>query len=232
MGPLVIPAITTGLSLLSSLFKNKPQEYRQTPLQSQLGAYMQRLLSQGGQGMSPDLFAKYQQAYAVPQQAQWAMNLLPQIFGGMNFGGQGMGGGQMPQGMGQMPMQGGGGQQMGMPQMSFGNMQNPFAMNFARGGIAFGPTNAMIGEAGPEAVIPLRGMYGGMGQLPSNVGQMLGQMGGGMGQPQMNPFLGMLSRMQGMMQPVGQQPRPQSGGWGGQGGGGFAQSPFQAPWMT
>jgi hypothetical protein len=35
---------------------------------------------------------------------------------------------------------------------------------FAKGGIVTGPTNALIGEAGPEAVIPLSGRNGGLGQ--------------------------------------------------------------------
>jgi hypothetical protein len=34
----------------------------------------------------------------------------------------------------------------------------------AKGGIVLGPTNALIGEAGPEAVIPLSGRNGGLGQ--------------------------------------------------------------------
>jgi hypothetical protein len=34
----------------------------------------------------------------------------------------------------------------------------------AKGGIVTGPTNALIGEAGPEAVIPLSGRNGGLGQ--------------------------------------------------------------------
>ena len=34
---------------------------------------------------------------------------------------------------------------------------------FAKGGIVTGPTLALIGEAGPEAVIPLRGKNSGMG---------------------------------------------------------------------
>jgi hypothetical protein len=33
----------------------------------------------------------------------------------------------------------------------------------AKGGIVTGPTNALIGEAGPEAVIPLSGKNAGMG---------------------------------------------------------------------
>ena len=33
----------------------------------------------------------------------------------------------------------------------------------AKGGIVTGPTNALIGEAGPEAVIPLTGKNAGMG---------------------------------------------------------------------
>ncbi len=33
---------------------------------------------------------------------------------------------------------------------------------FAKGGIVTGPTNALIGEAGPEAVIPLTGKNSGM----------------------------------------------------------------------
>ena len=38
------------------------------------------------------------------------------------------------------------------------------AKRFANGGIVLGATNAIIGEAGPEAVIPLSGRNGGMGQ--------------------------------------------------------------------
>jgi len=38
------------------------------------------------------------------------------------------------------------------------------ARRFANGGIVLGATNAIIGEAGPEAVIPLSGRNGGMGQ--------------------------------------------------------------------
>ena len=34
----------------------------------------------------------------------------------------------------------------------------------AKGGIVLGPTNALIGEAGPEAVVPLSGRNGGLGQ--------------------------------------------------------------------
>ena len=34
----------------------------------------------------------------------------------------------------------------------------------AKGGIVLGPTNALIGEAGPEAVVPLSGRNGGVGQ--------------------------------------------------------------------
>ena len=34
---------------------------------------------------------------------------------------------------------------------------------FANGGIVTGPTLALIGEAGPEAVVPLSGRNGGMG---------------------------------------------------------------------
>jgi hypothetical protein len=33
---------------------------------------------------------------------------------------------------------------------------------FAKGGIVTGPTNALIGEAGPEAVIPLSGRNAGL----------------------------------------------------------------------
>jgi hypothetical protein len=36
-------------------------------------------------------------------------------------------------------------------------------IRMAKGGIVTGPTNALIGEAGPEAVIPLTGKNGGMG---------------------------------------------------------------------
>ena len=37
-------------------------------------------------------------------------------------------------------------------------------IRLAKGGIVTGPTNALIGEAGPEAVIPLSGRNGGLGQ--------------------------------------------------------------------
>ena len=137
VGPWVIPLISSGLGLLGSLFKGNEQQYRQTPLQQQLGGFMQRLLARGGTQMSPDLFAKYMQSYAVPQQAQWAMNILPQMFGGQSFGGQptgasgfnpsmGAGGFNPFIGYSQSPMQniGWGGQGGG------GFAMNPFAMPF------------------------------------------------------------------------------------------------------
>jgi hypothetical protein len=36
-------------------------------------------------------------------------------------------------------------------------------IRLAKGGIVTGPTNALIGEAGPEAVIPLSGKNSGLG---------------------------------------------------------------------
>jgi len=138
MGPWVIPLISSGLGLLGSLFKGNEQQYRQTPLQQQLEGFMQNLLARGGTQMSPDLFAKYMQSYAVPQQAQWAMNILPQMFGGQLFGGQPTGAGGFNPSMGaggfnpfigysQSPMQniGWGGQ--GGGGFAF---NNPFSMPF------------------------------------------------------------------------------------------------------
>jgi hypothetical protein len=45
-------------------------------------------------------------------------------------------------------------------------------LKFAEGGVVFGPTRALFGEAGPEAVIPLS-------ELPRLVGQIAGSSGGG-----------------------------------------------------
>ena len=138
MGMAAIPLIGAGAGLLGSLFKNKPQEYRQTPFQSQYGNYLMGGLG-GQQTMNPQQLAQWQQAYAVPQQAQWAMNILPQMFGGM--GGGGFGGFGMPQtGVSlpqqQMPMQG---MPQQMPQsVGWGGQggggfgMNPFAMPWAR----------------------------------------------------------------------------------------------------
>jgi hypothetical protein len=44
----------------------------------------------------------------------------------------------------------------------------------ADGGIVTGPTLAMIGERGPEAVIPLSGRGGGMGNYTININGGLG----------------------------------------------------------
>lgn len=124
MGACIIPAIGAGLGLLGGAFKNKPQEYRQTPFQQQMGGFMGNLMQQGGTQMPYSMFDQYQQAYAVPQSVPWAMNIMPQMFGGGGFGmppqmgqGAGMSGMGFPQ---QMPPQMGGG--------GFGF--NPFATGF------------------------------------------------------------------------------------------------------
>ena len=143
MGMAARPAIGAGLGLVGSLFggQGRPQEYRETPFQQQMGGWLMNQLQQGQTQMSPEMLAQMQQAYAVPQSAQWAMGLLPGMFGG-GGGGFGMGGG-MPQGMQgagmgasgmgfpqqmpqQMPPQAYGGGGFGMPRAGFG--MNPFAM--------------------------------------------------------------------------------------------------------
>ena len=134
MGMGAIPLIGAGLGLVSSFFKNKPQEYRETPFQQQMGNWLMKQMQGGQTSMNPQQLAQWQQAYAVPQQAQWAMNLLPQMFGGsQGFGGLGMP--QQGMGMQGMPMQGGwggqGGGGFGMPPMQGGGM-NPFAMPLMR----------------------------------------------------------------------------------------------------
>ena len=70
-----------------------------------------------------------------------------------------------------------------------GNVKPPYQMApFAQGGIVTQPTNALLGEAGPEMIIPLRqrmmGMQPGM-QTPFQ--NLLGQMGGQQNPLQMNP---------------------------------------------
>ena len=123
MGTAAIPIITAGLGLAGSLFRNRPQEYRQTPFQAQMGNWLMGQMRGGQTTMNPQQLAAFQQAYAVPQQAQWAMNILPQMFGGGGFG--------MPQTGVSLPQQlpqsvGWGGQGGG----GFG--MNPFAMPWAR----------------------------------------------------------------------------------------------------
>lgn len=134
MGMAAIPAIGAGLGLVSSLIgRGRPQEYRETPFQQQMGGWLMNQLQQGQTQMPPEMLAQMQQAYAMPQSVPWAMGLLPGQFGGGGLGmpqgmqGAGMGASgmgfpqQMPQ---QMPPQMGGG--FGMPQAGFG--MNPFAM--------------------------------------------------------------------------------------------------------
>ncbi len=112
MGGAAIPIIGAGLGLASSLLRNQPQQYRQTPFQQQYGNWLMGNIQRGRQTMNPQEMAAFQQAYAVPPQAQWAANIMPQMFGGN----QGFGGFGMPQSAG-WGGQGGGG---------FGI--NPFAM--------------------------------------------------------------------------------------------------------
>jgi hypothetical protein len=53
---------------------------------------------------------------------------------------------------------------------------------FAKGGIVTGPTLALIGEAGPEAVVPLSGRNAGMGnQITINVNAGMGADGASIG---------------------------------------------------
>lgn len=134
MGACIVPAITGGLGLLGGLITNRPQEYRQTPFQQQMGSFMGNLMQQGGTQMPADMFGQFQQAYAMPQSAQWAAGIMPQMFGG---GGMGGGFGMPPQmGMG-AGMSGMGFPQQPPPQMGgwggpggggFG--MNPFATGF------------------------------------------------------------------------------------------------------
>ena len=112
MGMTAIPAIGAGLGLVSSLISNRPQQYRETPFQQQLGGFMGNLLQQGGTQMPPELFGQMQQAYQMPQSVPWAMGIMPGMFGG----------GMQP-GYGQTPPWA---QRQGMPQAGFG--MNPFAM--------------------------------------------------------------------------------------------------------
>lgn len=122
MGACIIPAIGAGAGLLGGLISNQPMEYRETPYQQQLGGFMGNLMRQGGTQMPPEMFAQMQQAYAMPQSANWAAGIMPQMFGGAGgFGMPPMGQGAGMTGMGfpqQMPPQ------MGMPMGGF----NPFAM--------------------------------------------------------------------------------------------------------
>ena len=218
--PAIISAMGVGVEAFGGKGKKMEYEPQMTPQEQKArGELLKLFQSKMGQGATP-----YTGPLTAPvnPMSLMAMNMMSSMYGGKPYSQPSFGTFEQ-----YMPRQ--------QPQLPWSSQQGKRTA-FARGGLVTQPTNALLGEAGPEMVVPLRKN---MGMSPIMPGQgnpwqnMLGQMGGQQGfgsQPQPigqpNPFQNLVGQMGMGGQPSPMQPGGQFGNMlqGLQGGMG---NPFQ-----
>ena len=204
-------AIMSGGSLLSGIvggyFAGKQKEKTKKAFQKQQKEY-QAAASRLFPEMSKESFQ-----YKNPELTNAVQGALAYRLGNM-FSGWGMPKG-MTKGQGEL-------------NQMFSNMM-PKVPSYAYGGVATRPQMAMVGERGPEAIVPL-GRYPRQGRAPNQAMPYPG-MGGGFNFPQMRPMPGQggmipgggprmpyMPSTPGILDGVGVPPPAQVGGMGGGGG--------------